>query len=162
MRSIVNVGIGMAAVALLAIVATSSSFAQSSRNSPEKRAEKAVKVRQSNLQIINYAYTPLGDMLKKRAPFDAELAQRNAGVLVALAPLVVDTFKPDTRAFTVKTWASDSIWTRFQDFEAKNADFVKAVAVLAEAAKSKDEKKTLQAVAAVGQTCSNCHDDYTP
>lgn len=151
----------MAAIALLATVAVSSSVAQSARGSPERKAERAVELRQSLFHIVNYAYAPLSDMIKKKAPFDADVAQKSASVLSVLAPLVVDTFKADTRAFNVKTWARDDIWLRFQDFQSKNASFTKAVGALTQAARSRDEKATLQSIVAVGKSCSACHDEYT-
>jgi len=158
----VNSCVRVLAISLLAGLAATSSVAQSSRSTPERQAQRAVELRQSLFRIISYGYTPLGDMLKKKAPFDADVADKSASLLVVLAPLVVNTFKVDTRQFGVKTWATDEIWTNWADFQAKSAAFTKASEALADAVKSRDEKKILQAAAAVGRSCSSCHDAYSP
>jgi cytochrome c556 len=146
---------------LLAAICLSTSQAQSSRGSPEKQAQRAVELRQSLFHVINYAYAPLGDMLKNATPFDASMARRNAGLLVSLSPLVKEVFRTDTRRFDVKTWAQEEIWTQKADFDVKADSFVQAASALADAARGGEQKATLQAAAEVGRTCKSCHDSYT-
>jgi cytochrome c556 len=160
MRTLVTLTVRAAAALLVVLAASSASVAQSSR-SPEKQALRALDVRQSLFTMINYAYSPMGDMLKNRAPFDVEKVRKGATMLMVLAPVVEDAFRLDTRAFSLKTWASEDIWKNKADFLARNEAFVKASAGLAKAAESADRKAILQAVAEIGRACSACHDDYT-
>jgi cytochrome c556 len=161
MRTLPSLGIRIAAGGLLTVVCLSTSVAQSARNSPERQAERAVELRQSLFHVVNYAYAPLGDMLKNAAPFDAAVARKSAGLLVSLSPVVKDVFRADTRRFDVKTWAREEIWTQKADFDAKADRFVRAANALADAASGGDQRATLQAAADVGRTCKACHDGYT-
>lgn len=161
MRSLVKLGIKAVAASLLPVIVISASVAQGAAVSPERQAQRAVELRQSLFRMISYGYTPLGDMLKNRIPFDAEAARRSSALLVVLAPIIGNVFKSDTRQFEVKTWAREEIWTRQADFQAKTDSFVKAAGSLAEAVKGGDQKVILQAAAAVGRTCSACHDQFT-
>lgn len=161
MRSLVRPATRVLIAALSAALSVTPSAAQSTRASPEKQAQRAVKVRQSLFQMINYGYAPIGEMLKNNIPFDADTAQKGAALLVVLAPLVEDVFRHDTRQFNLRTWASDDIWIRAADFKATNASFVAAASALAEAAKRADKASVLQAAANVGRACKACHDAYT-
>lgn len=160
MRSLVNLGLKVGALSLLALASVSTSFAQDAPASPEEQAQQAVDLRQSLFRLIAYSFGPLGGMLKNKVPFDAALAQKSAARLETLAPMIAELFQNDTRKFTLKTKARAGIWTHNADFQAKNDDLVKAAAALATAAGSGDKKATMQAAAGVGKACGACHDDF--
>jgi len=149
----------------LAAALTAASFvtiaAEPAPPSPEQVANNAIATRQGVFKLISYNFGPVGGMMRNRQPFDAALVARNAGRIEVLAGMIPELFQNDTRkAGTAKTAALDAVWTGQADFKAKADDLVKASAALAAAAKGGDQKATMDAAAAVGKTCGNCHDTY--
>ena len=123
--------------------------------------QKAVEQRQALLKEIDKAFKPVGEMVKRKAPYDATMVQESAAKLATLAPKIADAFALDTHtASGIKTKARENIWTNLPDFKAKNEALVKAIDSLAAAGKSGDEKALRPAFATVGKACSACHDNY--
>ena len=65
---------------------------------------------------------------------------------------------PDNSKTGGNTRATPKVWQTRSDFEAKIADFAKAVADNRDKAKNVEEVKV--ALAAVGKTCDGCHEQY--
>jgi cytochrome c556 len=123
--------------------------------------QKAVEQRQALLKEIDKAFKPIGEIVKRKAPYDAAVVQDSAAKLATLAPKIPEAFKLDTHAATgIKTKARENIWTNLPDFTAKAEALVKAIESLAAAGKSGDEKALRPAFATVGKACSACHDNY--
>jgi len=123
--------------------------------------QKAVEARQALLKDIDKAFKPIGEIVKRKAPYDAAVVQDSAAKLATLAPKISDAFALDTHAATgIKTKARENIWTSMPDFKAKNEGLVKAIEGLAAAGKTGDEKALRPAFAAVGKACSACHDSF--
>ena len=165
MRSMVNwrtiqsgsLKLGVVAVCALASVGA---VAQNAPASPEEQAQKAVDLRQGLFDLIEYAFAPVGGMLKNKVPFDAAAAQKSGERLEALSPMITELFQMDTRKSPAKTKAREAVWANNADFKSKNDDLVKAAAALTAAAKSGDKKATMQAAVAVGKSCGACHDNF--
>lgn len=148
------VSLGVAVLGALA--GTSAALAQGSADQ-----QKAVEARQQLFKQIDEAFKPVGDMVKRKQPYDAKIVQDSAAKLATLAPKIPDAFKVDTHTLTgVKTKARENIWTNLPDFKAKADGLVKAIDSLAEAGKAGDEKSLRPAFATVGKACSACHDNY--
>lgn len=123
--------------------------------------QKAIEDRQALFKEIDKAFKPVGEMVKRKQPYDAAIVQDSAAKLATLAPKIPDAFKVDTHAVEgVKTKARDNIWTNLPDFKAKADALVKSLDGLAAAGKAGDEKALRPAFAAVGKACSACHDNY--
>lgn len=123
--------------------------------------QKAVENRQALLKQFDEAFKPVGDMVKRKRPYDAAVVQDSAAKLSTLVPKLPDAFAMDTHTATgIKTKARDNIWTNMADFKAKADGLLQAVKGLAEAGKSGDEKALRPAFVTVGKACSNCHDSY--
>ena len=123
--------------------------------------QKAVEQRQALFKEIDKAFKPVGEIVKRKAPYDAAVVQESAAKLATLAPKIPDVFAVDTHAATaIKTKARENIWTNLPDFKAKSEALVKALESLAAAGKSGDEKALRPAFATVGKACSACHDNY--
>jgi cytochrome c556 len=123
--------------------------------------EKAVEQRQALFKQIDEAFKPIGDMVKRKMPYDAAVVQSSAEKLKTLVPKIPDAFTVDTHTLTgVKTKARENIWTNMPDFKAKADALLKALDGLAEAGKAGDEKSLRPAFAGVGKACSACHDNY--
>ena len=148
------VGLGLAALGALATV--SAALAQGS-----PADQKAVEQRQALFKEIDKAFKPIGEIVKRKAAYDATVVQESAAKLATLAPKIPDMFTVDTHAATgIKTKARENIWTSLPDFKAKSETLVKAIEGLAAAGKSGDEKALRPAFATVGKACSACHDNY--
>jgi len=85
----------------------------------------------------------IGAMMRKQAPFDAAVMQKNAQRVRELAEMLPEAFQYDTRKFQVKTRATDTIWTSQGDFANKADELRKAAVALEDAARSGDQKKPL-------------------
>jgi cytochrome c556 len=123
--------------------------------------QTAVEQRQALLKEMDKAFKPVGEIIKRKAPYDATVIQQSAAKLATLAPKIPDAFALDTHAATgIKTRARDNIWSSMPDFKAKAEALVKAVDGLAAAGKSGDQKALRPAFVGVGRACSGCHDSY--
>lgn len=123
--------------------------------------QKAVEDRQALFKKIDEAFKPVGEIVKRKQPYDAKVVQDSAAKLKTLAPQIPDAFTLDTHTLTgVKTKARENIWTNLPDFKQKADALVKALDGLEAAGQAGDEKALRPAFAAVGKACSNCHDNY--
>lgn len=148
--------VGLGIVTLGALAGASAALAQGSA-----AEQKAVEQRQALLKEVDKAFKPIGEIVKRKAPYDAAVVQAGAAQLATLAPKIPEAFALDTHAATgIKTKARENIWTSMPDFKAKAEALVKAIDGLAAAGKSGDEKALRPAFAAVGKACSACHDNY--
>jgi cytochrome c556 len=148
--------ISLGIATLGALAGASPAFSQGSA-----AEQKAVEQRQALLKEIDEAFKPVGEIVKRKAPYNATVVQESAAKLATLAPKIPDAFALDTHAATgIKTKARSNIWTSIPDFKAKSDALVKAIDGLAAAGKSGDEKALRPAFAAVGKACSACHDNY--
>ena len=95
------------------------------------------------------------------APFNAELAEKNALNIAALAPMIPDLFAAmDTRDFDVETEALDVIWEDSAGFAEKAQALLEGANTFAEVAAGGDMAATLGAFRGLGGSCGNCHDDF--
>jgi cytochrome c556 len=152
----------MMAWALGVSVIVSSAIAQEdAAPTAQQQAESAVKVRQGLLELINWSFRGhLGGMMRHKEPFNAAAFQQAGERIKALAALIPEVFRADTRKFSVTTKADESIWTRQPDFASKADDLAKAAAALEQAARGGDKDTTLKAAGVLGKTCGGCHDSY--
>jgi len=148
-------------VRLAVLTIGASVFASAAVAQSGSAEQKAVEERQALFKEIEKTFKPVGEMLKRKQPYDAALVEQSATQLQPLAKKIPDAFTVDTtKAKDIKTKARDNIWTNMPDFKAKADNLVKALAGLSEAAKAGDEKAFRPAAIAVGRACSGCHDNY--
>jgi cytochrome c556 len=146
----------LAIATLAALAAASAALAQ---GSPAQ--QKAVEERQALFKKIDEAFKPVGEIVKRKQPYDAKVVQDSAAKLKTLVPQIPEKFAVDTHTLTgVKTKARENIWTNLPDFKAKAEALAQTLDGLAAAGASGDEKALRPAFAKVGKACSNCHDNY--
>lgn len=150
----------LALAAFCSLSVTAVALAQDTPASPEEQAQQAAELRQSVFKLMGWSMGPLAAMLRNRMPFDAAVAQKSAGRIEQLAPMISEVFQQDTRKFKVETKAREGIWTNKSDFDAKAQELLKAANALVAAAKTGEKGATLKAAGAVGKACGSCHDDY--
>lgn len=115
-----------------------------------------IKERKGIMKKISDEAKVLGRMVKGEAPFDdAKVDVILSGWETGAKKYV--TLFPDDSKTGEKTRAKAAIWENKADFEAKAADFLKAIAA-AKAANSADAFKA--AYPAVGKACDGCHENY--
>ena len=73
----------------------------------QAKPEQLVKQRQSAMTLVSKYFGPLGAMAKGKAPYNAEVAARNAGFLVALSQMPWDGFHASTKG--EKSRATESL-----------------------------------------------------
>lgn len=128
--------------------------------SPEEQAAAAVDQRKSLFKTIRYNLGPLAGMAQG-APFDAEVAERNARRIAVMATMIPEMLAVDTSAFdNLETTALDSIWDNQDDIATKSQVLIDNANAFADAAATGEMAATLGAFRAFGGSCGNCHDTY--
>lgn len=151
-------------IGLAAVLATVSAVAVSqavTKAASQAEADKAIEARIANFKQINDLAGPLMASLRPNAPaLDPALAATNMAKVAELAGKIPGLYTVDTRGFTGKTRALDSIFTSQADFKTKADALVAAANTLAEAGKTGDVNASRTALQGVGRTCAGCHDAF--
>lgn len=148
----------LSAAALLVSSLVFTSYAQDM--TPEERAAAAVDQRKSLFKTIRYNLVPIAGMAQG-APFDAEVAERNARRIAVMATMIPEMLAVDTSDFdNIDTTALDSIWDNQSDIATKAQALIDNANAFADAAATGDMGATLGAFRAFGGSCGNCHDTY--
>ncbi|HET7669307.1 MAG TPA: cytochrome c [Burkholderiales bacterium] len=143
---------GVAAVVALALGVTAGTvFAQA-------KPEVLVKQRQSAMTLIGKYWGPLGGMAQGKVPYNAEVVQRNAAYLEALAKMPWDGFDPATK--DVKSAALPEVYSNQAKFKEAADRLQNETAKLAQVSKSGDENAIKAQLGAVGKSCGGCHNDF--
>ena len=149
-------------VSALAILVSGTLFTATAQDepTPEQMAARAAETRQSVFKLLLFNLLPIAGMAQG-APFNAELAEKNALNIAALAPMIPDLFAAmDTRDFDVETEALDVIWEDSAGFAEKAQALLEGANTFAEVAAGADMAATLGAFRGLGGSCGNCHDDF--
>ena len=149
-------------VSALAILVSGTLFTATAQDepTPEQMAARAAETRQSVFKLLLFNLLPIAGMAQG-APFNAELAEKNALNIAALAPMIPDLFAAmDTRDFDVETEALDVIWEDSAGFAEKAQALLEGANTFAEVAAGGDMAATLCAFRGLGGSCGNCHDDF--
>jgi len=152
----VTILLSAAAMVVSSVVFTS--YAQDM--TPEERAAAAVDQRKSLFKTIRYNLVPIAGMAQG-APFDADVAERNARRIAVMATMIPEMLAVDTSDFdNIETTALDSIWDNQSDIATKSQTLIDNANAFADAAATGDMGATLGAFRAFGGSCGNCHDTY--
>lgn len=148
-------------ISALCVTASGLLFVASAQNdmTPEERAAMAVDQRKALFKTLRFNLIPIAGMAQG-APFDAEVAERNARRIAAISSMIPEVLAQDTRNFDVETTALDSIWENMDDFADKAQALEMNANAFAEAASSGDFATAMGAFRAFGGSCGNCHDTY--
>jgi len=122
----------------------------------QAKPEQLVKQRQSAMTLISKYFGPLGAMAKGKAPYDAGVAARNAGYLVALSQMPWDGFNASTKGVDSK--ALPAVFENEAKFKEAAERMQGAMTKLAAAAN--DEGAFKGAVGEAAKACGACHNDF--
>ena len=156
MNRLTRIGVA-AALAAVSAVAVSQAVTKAANQAD---ATKAIEARQAIFKEINDNNRPLGAMSRPNAPVDTAVVATNAAKIAELAAKIPAAYLVDTRGFTGKTRALDSIWNSQADFKAKADALATAATAAADAAKSGNAEATKAAVGNIGRACGSCHDSF--
>ncbi len=126
---------------------------------PEEQAAAAVDTRKSLFKILRFNLIPIAGMAQG-APFNAEIAERNARRIATMATMIPEVLAHNTSAFDFETTALDKIWDNQDDIATKAQALIDNANAFADAAATGDMGATLGAFRAFGGSCGNCHDEY--
>ena len=127
---------------------------------PEEQAAAAVDQRKSLFKTIRYNLGPIAGMAQG-APFDAEVAERNARRIAVMATMIPEMLAVDTSNFdNIATTALASIRDNQDDIAAKAQALIDNANAFADTAATGEMGATLGAFRAFGGSCGNCHDTY--
>ena len=141
----------------LALVATLVSGAAVAQQAT--RADKMLMYRKALYQAIGYNMGSMGAMAQDKAPFNATDFATRAGRVADLAPMLAESYAPETQTVTGSKMKADA-WKNRADFDAKLKDLVDRSATLAQVSKGGDAAKTKAAFFDMANTCKACHDKY--
>lgn len=147
---------------LAGLIASSMLYVSSAQDelTPEQLAADAAETRQSVFKLFRFNIGPIVAMTQG-APFDAELAERNARRIASIAPMIPDVLGAmDTRGHDIETEALDLIWDNMDDIQVKAQALIDAANEFAVVASGGDMASTLGAVRSLGGACGNCHETY--
>ena len=124
-----------------------------------EKSEPLQSLRQSYFALLGMTFGPMGDMVKGKIEWNANLFTTWAEDLNHAAQFGVERgFAPGTDRGTTR--AKPNIWSNMDDFQSKLDDFRAAAAMLAETAAAGDPGESRQQFVATGGTCKACHDEY--
>ena len=149
-------------ISAVCVAASGMLFVASAQNdmTPEERAAAAVDQRKSLFKTIRYNLVPIAGMAQG-APFDAEVAERNARRIAVMATMIPEMLAVDTSEFdNIETTALDSIWDNQDDIATKAQALIDNANAFADAAATGEFSQAMGAFRAFGGSCGTCHDTY--
>ena len=144
------------------VVASSMMLAVNAQDpTPEQQAQQAAETRQSVFKLFGYNLGMISGMARGTVEFDAEIAERNARRVAAMAPMIPELFAAmDTRDYDITTEALPVIWEQFDLFQERAQALVDGANTFADVAAGGDRMETLGALRAFGANCGNCHETF--
>jgi len=143
----------VSAVLLAAVAAAAQAQGQPSK------AEQALKYRKAVYQAIAWNFGPMSAMAQGKVPYEAKEFEMRAQRVAALAPMLSESYSPDTQSVTGSK-AKPELWSNRADFDAKMKTLVDRSATLASVSKGGDFEKSKAAFLDTANACKSCHDKY--
>ena len=150
----------MTAGLVAALFVSGAVWAAPAKNDAEAKA--AEDARSQHFKDMGKAWEPIANMLRRKIPYDAAVVDKQSAQVAEMSKKIPSLFEIDTRAFKdLKTESLDGIWSSVPDFNSKSEALTTALLALTEAARGgADAAAFTKSAAAVGKTCSACHDSY--
>lgn len=124
------------------------------------KADQAIYNRKSVMKTLGLHFGPLAAMAQGKAPYNQDVASKNAEILSALSRTPVNLFPAGSeKGDKLVTQVEPAAWTdtKFKDAFQK---FQQEAGKLGEVAKGGDEAAIKAQAGALGKTCKGCHDDF--
>ncbi len=143
----------MAAVALAVALAMVAGTAVA-----QVKPEILVKQRQAVMTLQGKYFGPLAAMAQGKAPYNAQVVQRNAGYLDNLSRMPWDGFDASTKE--QKSHALPAVFSDGAKFKEAAARLESETAKLYQVSRSGDEAAVKQQIGALGKACGGCHENF--
>jgi cytochrome c556 len=124
----------------------------------QAKPEVLVKQRQAVMTLQGKYFGPMAAMAQGKAPYNAQLIQRNAGFLDNLSRMAWDGFDPSTKG--EKSRALPAIYENNAKFKEATAQLENETAKLVQLSRGGDEAAVKAQIGAVGKVCGSCHDNF--
>jgi cytochrome c556 len=124
----------------------------------QAKPETLVKQRQAAMTLQGKYFGPLGAMAQGKAPYNADIVQRNAGYLDVLDKMPWDGFDPSTK--NVKSAALPAVWNEPAKFKEAAERLQSELSRLVSVSKGGDEAAVKAQIGAVGKACGSCHENF--
>jgi cytochrome c556 len=125
---------------------------------PFKKAEDAIKYRQSGMFIMAQHFGRIAPVVKGEKPYNKDEVAMNAAIAEQMSKLPWGGFVAGTDSGD--TTAKPEIWSDAAKFKAEAEKMEKEMSKLAEVAKGGDLAAIKTQFGATGKTCKSCHDDF--
>ena len=124
----------------------------------QAKPEVLVKQRQAVMTLQGKYFGPMAAMAQGKAPYNAQVVQRNAGFLDNLSRMAWDGFDPSTK--NEKSRALPAIYESNAKFKEATAQLENETAKLVQLSRGGDEAAVKAQIGAVGKVCGSCHDNF--
>lgn len=122
------------------------------------KPEILVKQRQAVMTLQGKYFGPMGAMAQGKAPYNAQIVQRNAGFLDNLSRMPWDGFDPSTKG--EKSHALPAVFNDSAKFKEAASRLESETAKLYQVSRSGDEAAVKAQIGAVGKACGGCHENF--
>lgn len=122
-----------------------------------EEGEGNIKYRQNLMSAIGYSTGAIGDILKYRLHFVANI-QTHANNIAADAKLISSAFQ--NKFVDGQTDSKANIWSDWEEFEEKIQALESAAVSLSEATADGDLKQIQNGLKTLGKSCSSCHKQF--
>lgn len=128
----------------------------------EVRPDQAINFRKGAMQVQQWHFLPLVQMIKGERPFDAALYARNAAMIETMSRLVPEGFPAgsDKAPAGMTTRALPVIWSEPAKFKTAVQRFQDEASKTVAIAKTGDEKAMRAQVGTLAKSCAGCHEDF--
>ena len=124
----------------------------------QAKPEVLVKQRKAAMTLMGKYIGPMGAMAQGKAPYNAQVVQRNAAYLETLSKMPWDGFDASTKG--EKSAALPAIWDKAGEFKQAGERLENEAAKLAQVSKSGDEAAVKAQIGATAKTCGGCHEHF--
>lgn len=125
----------------------------------QAKPEDEIRYRQSVMNVIGRAFTPMVNMAQDKIPYNKDVVARNTQIIETLAGLPWPAFGPGTEK-GAPTKADMKVWSDQAKFKESSEKMQQGVTRLGQTVKGGDEKAIKAAIGDLGKTCKSCHDDF--
>ena len=143
---------------LLGVIISAGAITPLTANADETMDNATVENRQMLMDGIGGAMGTLGCYLKGQCDLPDPVLRNLANGIAFAAGAAPAAFEPKTMDASVKTTATEKIWTDWDDFSGRFAVLKEGAMALAAAAGDKSAMGA--AMGNLGKSCKGCHDTY--
>jgi cytochrome c556 len=123
------------------------------------KGEQALKYRKAVYQTLAWNFGPLAAMAQDKIPYDAKEFALRAERVAFLAPLLEETYGPETRG-VAGSKLKPEMWDQRSDFDEKLETMIDRTNALATVAKTGEAVQSKKAFVETANACKACHDKY--